>query len=314
MMKNSIFHIVLVAILVVLPLFFGEYYVNLGSQIMVAVIFAASLNLLVGYGGLTSLGHATYLGLAAYTSAWLFQKYGMSHDYTAVIALLFTTFIGAIFGWISLRASGLSFLMLTLALSQIIWGIGYRWVALTNGDNGISGLTRPSPFGINLENSNNFYWFCLIVTVVSLFFIARIVNSPFGTSLKGTRDQEKRMSALGYNVWMIRWVTFIMASFFGAVSGLLYVYLNKYIHPSVISITSSAEGLLCVIAGGAGTLAGPILGSILIVLLKNYVSGFVERWNMLLGIIFVFIVIFMPAGMAPGFKQLKNRWFGGKKP
>jgi branched-chain amino acid transport system permease protein len=281
---------------------------------MVAVVFAASLNLLVGYGGLTSLGHATYLGLAAYTSAWLFQNFGMTHDYTAAIALVFTTFVGAIFGWISLRASGLSFLMLTLALSQIIWGIGYRWVGLTNGDNGIAGLTRPTPFGVNLEISNNFYWFCLIITIVCLFFIARIVNSPFGSSLKGTRDQEKRMSALGYNVWMIRWVTFVMASFFGAVSGLLYIYLNKYIHPSVISITSSAEALLCVIAGGAGTLAGPILGSILIVLLKNYVSGFVERWNMLLGIIFVFIVIFMPAGMAPGFTQLKNRLFGGKKP
>jgi len=314
MMKKYALYALLVAILIILPLFFGEYYVNLGSQIMVAVVFAASLNLLVGYGGLTSLGHATYLGLAAYTSAWLFQNFGMTHDYTAVIAIVFTTFVGAIFGWISLRASGLSFLMLTLALSQIIWGIGYRWVGLTNGDNGIAGLTRPTPFGINLEISNNFYWFCLLVTIVCLFFISRIVNSPFGSSLKGTRDQEKRMSALGYNVWMIRWVTFVMASFFGAISGLLYIYLNKYIHPSVISITSSAEGLLCVIAGGAGTLAGPILGSILIVLLKNYVSGFVERWNMLLGIIFVFIVIFMPAGMAPGFTQLKNRLFGGKKP
>jgi branched-chain amino acid transport system permease protein len=314
MMKNIISYVVLVLILIALPLFFGEYYVNLGSQIMIATIFAASLNLLVGYGGLTSLGHATYLGLSAYTSAWLFQKYGMSHAYTAPIALLFTTFVGAIFGWIALRASGLSFLMLTLALSQIIWGLGYRWVDLTNGDNGISGLTRPTPFGINLEISTNYYWFSLVITVVSLFFIARVVNSPFGASLRGTRDQEKRMRALGYNVWMIRWITFVMASFFGAVAGLLYIYLNKYIHPSVMSITSSAEALLCVIAGGAGTLAGPIIGSILVVLLKNYVSGFVERWNMLLGFIFVFIVIFMPSGMAPGFTQLKNRWFGGKKP
>lgn len=312
-MKNALIYLTLVIVLTILPLYFGEYYVNLGSQIMVAVVFAASLNLLVGYGGLASLGHATYLGLSAYTSAWLFQKYGMTHDYSALIALVFTTLVGGIFGWISLRASGLSFLMLTLALSQIIWGIGYRWVGLTNGDNGIAGLTRPAPFGINLEISTNFYWFCLLVTVVCLFFIARIVNSPFGSSLRGTRDQEKRMSALGYNVWMIRWVTFVIASFFGAVAGLLYIYLNKYIHPSVISITSSAEALLCVIAGGAGTLAGPILGSILIVLLKNYVSGFIERWNMLLGIVFVFIVIFMPAGMSPSFVQIKNRLFGVKK-
>ena len=311
--KNNYFYLAVAAILTIAPMFFGEYYVNLGSQIMIAAVFAASLNILVGYGGLTSLGHATYLGLSAYTSAWLFLKTGLDHGYTAIIAIAFTTFVGAIFGWISLRASGLSFLMLTLALSQIVWGIGYRWVGLTNGDNGLSGLTRPTPFGWDLEDSTNFYWFTLIITIVCLFFIARIVNSPFGASLKGTRDQDKRMSALGFNVWKIRWISFVLSSFFGAISGLLYIYFNKYVHPSVISITSSAEGLLCVIAGGAGTLAGPILGSILIVLLKNYVSGFVERWNMLLGIIFVFIVIFMPTGMVPGIIQLKNRFFGGKK-
>ena len=312
-LKNNYFNWAVLLILIIAPMFFGEYYVNLGSQIMIAAVFAASLNLIVGYGGLTSLGHATYLGVAAYTSAWLYLKTGMDHGYSAIIAILFTTLIGAIFGWISLRASGLSFLMLTLALSQIIWGIGYRWVSLTNGDNGLSGLTRPSPFGWDLEDSTNFYWFTLIITVLCLIVIAKIVNSPFGASLKGTRDQDRRMSALGFNVWQIRWVTFILSSLFGAISGLLYVYFNKYIHPSVISITSSAEALLCVIAGGAGTLAGPILGSILIVLLKNYVSGFVERWNMLLGFIFVFIVIFMPSGMVPGIQQIKNRFFGVKK-
>ena len=312
-LKNNYFYLAVALILTIAPLFFGEYYVNLGSQIMIAAVFAASLNILVGYGGLTSLGHATYLGLSAYTSAWLFLKTGWDHGTTAIIAIVFTTVIGAIFGWISLRASGLSFLMLTLALSQIIWGIGYRWVALTNGDNGLSGLTRPSPFGWDLENSTNFYWFTLIITIGCLFFIGLIVNSPFGASLKGTRDQDKRMSALGFNVWKIRWVSFVISSFFGAISGLLYIYFNKYVHTSVMSITSSAEALLCVIAGGAGTLAGPILGSILIVMLKNYVSGFVERWNMLLGIIFVFIVIFMPTGMVPGILQLKNRLFGVKK-
>jgi branched-chain amino acid transport system permease protein len=312
-LKNSLTYFALILVCTLLPLVSGEYYVNLGSQIMIAAVFAASLNLLVGYGGLTSLGHATFLGLAAYVSAWLYLNMGMGHAYSAPVALGLTTLVGALFGWISLRASGLSFLMLTLALSQIVWGVGYRWVSLTNGDNGLSGLTRPMPFGWDLENSTNFYWFTLIVTIACLFFIGKIVNSPFGASLKGTRDQDKRMSALGYDVWKIRWITFVMSSFFGAISGLLYVYFNKYIHPSVISITSSAEALFCVIAGGSGTLAGPIIGSILIVLLKNYVSGFVERWNMLLGVIFVFIVIFMPAGLVPGIVQLKTRLLGDKK-
>jgi branched-chain amino acid transport system permease protein len=299
-------------VLVALPWVVGEYFVNLASQVLITAVFAASLNLLVGYAGLTSLGHASYLGLSAYISAWLATKMGLGHAVTAPLALLLTTAIGGLFGWIALRATGLGFLMLTLALSQIIWGLGYRWVSVTNGDNGISGLTRPHPFGINLDISSHYFWFVLVVTSVCLYVIARLVHSPFGASLRGTRDQPRRMSALGFNVWGIRWVTFVLASFFAAVAGLLYVYFHKYIHPSVTSITVSAEALLCVIAGGAGTLSGPVLGAILVVLLKNYASAYIERWNMLLGLVFVFIVIFMPAGLKSGLDAWTTRFRGSK--
>lgn len=298
--------------LAAMPLFAGEYFVNLASQILIAVVFASSLNLLVGYGGLTSLGHASFLGLSAYISAWLATKMGLGHAVTAPAALLLTTLIGMAFGWIALRATGLGFLMLTLALSQIVWGLGYRWVAVSNGDNGISGLSRPMPFGWDLEVSSHFFWFSLIVTVASLFLMARLVHSPFGASLRGTRDQPRRMSALGFNVWGIRWVSFVVSSFFAAVAGLLYVYFHKYIHPSVMSITVSAEALLCVIAGGAGTIAGPVLGAFVVVVLKNYASAYIERWNLLLGLVFVFIVIFMPAGMVAGFAHWARRLRGGK--
>jgi len=291
--------LLVIAFLISIPFFSGEYYINLGSQMLIAAIFASSLNLLVGYGGLTSLGHAVYLGLSAYITALLITKLGMNHAETAAIALTATTVMGMLFGWIALRATGLGFLMLTLALSQIFLGLAYRWVSMTNGDNGISGMTRPSPFGINLDESNYFYWFVLSIFLVSIFVISRIVQSPFGVSICGTRDQSKRMTALGFNVWLVRWITFVLASFFGAVAGLLYVYFHKYIHPTVMSITSSAEALLCVIAGGAGTLTGPIIGAFLVMILKNYVSGYVERWNMLLGAVFVFIVLFMPSGITP---------------
>ena len=134
MNRISIFLVLL--FLALLPLVSGEYFVNLGSQILIAVIFASSLNLLVGYAGLTSLGHASYLGLSAYISALLSIKMGLGHSVTAPASLLLTTLIGMVFGWIALRATGLGFLMLTLALSQIVWGLGYRWVSVTNGDNG----------------------------------------------------------------------------------------------------------------------------------------------------------------------------------
>ena len=310
---NRLWVLLGIVFLAVLPLMSGEYFVNLGSQILIAVIFASSLNLLVGYAGLTSLGHATYMGLSAYISAWLSIKMGLDHTITAPAALLLTTLIGMVFGWIALRATGLGFLMLTLALSQIVWGLGYRWVSVTNGDNGLSGLTRPHPFGIDLDISNNFYWFALIITCACIYAISVLIRSPFGASIRGTRDQARRMSALGYNVWAIRWTTFVIASFLGAVAGLLYVYFHKYIHPSVMAITVSAEALLCVIAGGSGTLAGPLLGAWVVVVLKNYASAYVERWNMLLGLVFLFIVIFMPAGLVSAVDVWKKRFGSGSK-
>ncbi|OFZ86545.1 MAG: ABC transporter permease [Betaproteobacteria bacterium RBG_16_64_18] len=300
---------VVVAIaLAVFPLVAGDFYVNLGSQIFVAAIFAASLNLLVGYGGLTSLGHASWIGLASYTSAWLFLKMGVGHMLSAPIALVGTTLVAGVFGWIALRATGLGFLMITLALSQVVWGTAYRWASVTNGDNGLTGLTRPAPFGINLDEAAAFYYFALAVTALSLWMMGKFVNSPFGAALRGTRDQPRRMSALGHDVWLIRWITFVYSAFWGAVAGLLYVYYNKYIHPTALSLTNSAEGLLGVIAGGSGTLAGPVVGAAIVVLMKNYVSAYIERWNMLLGFVFVAIVLFVPDGLVPGVRRLWTRW------
>jgi branched-chain amino acid transport system permease protein len=304
--------VVLALMLVALPWVAGEFYVNLSSQILIAAIFAASLNLLVGYGGLPSLGHASYLGMAAYVSAWLSLKFGLGHWITAPAALAATTLMACVFGWIALRATGLGFLMITLALSQVLWGLGYRWVSVTNGDNGLSSLTRPAPFGISLESAMAFYYFALIVTVASIWLMARLVASPFGAGLCGTRDQPRRMAALGHDVWRIRWLTFVYAGFWGAVSGLLYVYYHKYIHPTSLALTSSAEALLGVIAGGAGTLAGPIVGAGIVLVLKNYASAYIERWNMLLGFVFLAIILFMPDGVVPGLRRAWVRLRGGK--
>jgi branched-chain amino acid transport system permease protein len=286
------------------PFLAGDFYINLASQILIAAIFALSLNLLVGFGGMTSLGHASYLGVAAYISALLTTRYGFGHGAAALISIGGTVAMAALFGVIALRATGLGFLMITLALSQVLWGLAYRMSNITNGDNGVSGLTRPAPFGISLENPVAFYWFALIVAVIAFGTMAIFVSSAFGSSLQGVRDQPRRMAALGFNPWMIRWITFVYAGFWAGISGLLYVYYNKYIHPTSLSTTSSAEALLGVIAGGSGTLGGPVVGAALVLLLKNYVSAYVERWNMLLGLVFLFIVLVMPAGIVPGVTRL----------
>jgi branched-chain amino acid transport system permease protein len=298
------------AVAILLPFFAGDFYINLASQILIATIFALSLNLLVGFGGMTSLGHASYLGVAAYLSALLTSRYGFDHGTAALISMLGTVAMAAFFGVIALRATGLGFLMITLALSQVLWGLAYRLSDVTNGDNGITGLTRPAPFGISLDSAASFYWFALIVAVFAFAMMAIFVSSSFGSSLKGVRDQPRRMAALGFNPWMIRWITFIYAGFWGGIAGLLYVYYNKYIHPTSLSTTSSAEALLGVIAGGSGTLTGPAVGAALVLLLKNYASAYIERWNMLLGLVFLFIVLVMPTGIVPGLHQLADRLRG----
>lgn len=310
---NKLWLLVIIGCFALLPFVAGDFYVNLGSQMMIAATFALSLNLLAGYGGLTSLGHAAFLGLSAYFLVWLTTRLGIGHAAATLLAITGTTLCAALFGLIALRASGLGFLMITLALSQVLWGLAYRWVSVTNGDNGMTGLTRPKPFGISIDSAASFYWFALIVATLAFFLITIFVTSAFGSSLKGTRDQSRRMAALGYNVWLIRWVTFIYAGFWGGIAGILYVYYNKYIHPSSLSITSSAEGLLGVIAGGSGTLVGPIVGSVLVTFLKNYASSYIDRWNMLLGFVFMFIVIVMPEGIVPGVRRLASRYWGTRK-
>jgi branched-chain amino acid transport system permease protein len=292
------------------PLVAGEYYIDLASQILIAAVFALSLNLLVGYCGLTSLGHAAYLGLAAYFSAWFSLRFGLGHLTSAPLALACTTLCAALFGLVALRASGLGFLMITLAIGQVLWGLAFRWSAVTGGDNGLSGLTRPAPFGLDLGGATAFYYFTLIITVAAAVAITLLAGSAFGALMRGTRDQPRRMGALGHNVWLVRYLAFVAAGFFGGVAGLQYVWYHKFVHPHALSLTSSAETLLMVIAGGTGTVAGPIVGAAIVVLLKNYVSAYVERWTMLLGFVFLMIVLFMPEGLVPGLQRAWSRVVG----
>jgi branched-chain amino acid transport system permease protein len=210
----------------------------------------------------------------------------------------------ALFAVLSLRSTGIGFIMITLALGQILWGLAYRWISVTGGDNGITVHGRPAPFGFDLNTANSFYYMTLVIFVITMASVAIFVRSPLGAALMGTRDQPRRMNALGYHVWAIRFWACLFSGLLTAVSGILFVYYNQFISPQTLALTSSAEVLLMVISGGAGTLFGPIVGAALVVVVKNVVSGYIERWNMLLGAIFVAIVILMPEGLVPGSMRL----------
>ena len=299
--------IVAVLALVAVPYATTEiYYVNIASQILLYAVFALGLSVLVGYAGLVSLGHAGLFGVASYAVAY---QLAAGHPHAAAVfgGLVIALVVTAGFAFLSLRATGISFIMITLALGEILWGLAYRWISLTNGDNGVSISARPAPFGLSLADAPAFYWASLVVFLVTIAAMAIFVASPFGAALRGTRDQPRRMTALGYNVWLTRFLAFLFSGFWSGVAGLLYLYYNQFISPQAVALSASAEALLMVIAGGTATLAGPIVGAALVIMMKYVVSAYVERWNFVLGAIFVLIVVFMPEGLVPGCTRLW-RW------
>ena len=301
-------------ILAALPLWVGStYYVNIASQILIYAIFALGINVLVGYAGLVTLGHAGLFGIAAYAAGRIMNA-GLDHLTVAAGALAVTLLAAALFAALALRGTGLGFVMITVALGQIVWGIAYRWISITNGDNGVSVKGRPSPLGLSLASPAAFYWATLIVFLVALVSMAIFVASPFGASLRGTRDQPRRMNALGYHVWMIRFVAFLFSGFWSGVAGVLYLYYNQFVSPQIVALTASAEALLMVISGGTATLLGPIAGAALVVIMKNVASAYIERWNFVLGAIFVVIVVFMPEGLVPGTVRLTRRTMAAFRP
>src|SRR5256886_2431218 len=309
MTRGGILALALCAVLLLaVPWIIGnEFYVNMASQVLIYALFALSINMMLGYGGMVSLGHAGYLGIAGYACI-LATIAGYDQVTAAIFAIALSTTAAAFFGLLSLRAPGLGFIMITLALGQIVWGIAYRANDLTGGDNGIRHPARPMPFGIDIRDAASFYYFTLVVFAVALFCIWRFSRSPFGASLMGTRDQPRRMRMLGHHVWLVRLITFVMAGFWASVASVLYVYYNLFLSPHAISLQQSAEILLMAILGGASSLTGPIVGAAIVTLVKNVVSTYVERWNTLLGLIFVVVIMFMPYGLVPGGAQLWRRW------
>lgn len=294
-------------VLATLPLWLtSSYYLNIASQVLIYAILAIGLNVLVGYAGLVSLGHAGLFGIAAYAGATLINA---DHGSLIVVAgaLVVTLAATALFALLALRASGLGFVMITVALGQIVWGVAYRWISLTNGDNGISISSRPAPFGLSLSTAPAFYWASLFVFLIALASVAIFVASPFGAAVRGARDQPRRMTALGFNVWLTRFLAFLFSGFWSGVAGLLYLYYNQFVSPQTVALTASAEALLMVIAGGTATLLGPIAGAALVIVIKDVASAYVEHWNFMLGAIFVLIVVFMPEGLVPGSLRLW-RW------
>jgi len=281
------------AVLIALPFGLSEYYVSLATRMIILALFAMSLDLLLGYAGLASLGHAAFFGVSAYAAALLVLRAGWSPWLSLVAGIALATLTGAVYGLLALRARGTYFLMITLALAQVLWGIAFGWRTMTGGDDGLPNVPRPELVAATLP----FYYFTLLTVGLGAALLFCIVRSPFGYALRGIRESETRMLALGYDAWLYKYLAFVLASAFAGLAGAMYAYYNKFVGIDYLHVVRSAEALLMVILGGAGTLLGPAIGAALIVLLENVISAYTQRWLLVLGAIYVVVTLLAPRGL-----------------
>jgi branched-chain amino acid transport system permease protein len=296
---------------VTFPLFMHVYHTYLLTEVLIYTIFALSLNLLMGYTGLASLGHAAFWGMGGYTVALLMAKVGIDNFFLCTgAALLTSTILALAFGFLALRTTGVYFIMITLALGQMLWALAWRWASLTGGSNGLHDVIRPD-FLLSWSNvsSTSFYYLVLIITVPAIFLIYRVTTSPFGQTLIGIRENEPRMQALGYNTWRYKYSCYVLAAIFGALAGALKVFQDGSINPGSASITISGLVILMVLTGGPGTFFGPVIGAGVVWIVKSILSSYTPYWGAALGIILVIIVLFSPQGITPLITKLFAKLF-----
>ena len=286
-------------IIIILPQLVSSYYTGLMVEMLIFGVFALSLNLLLGYTGLPSLGHSAFFGTAAYT-AGIFSLRVTDNFWIDSMAGLFAAMVMAgLFGLLVLRTTGAYFLMLTFALAQVVWSAAFKWRTMTGGDNGLPGIARPdfSWLPWSLWDTSVYFYFALVVSLLVLVAMYYLVHSPYGLTLQGIRENEGRMQSLGYNTWLHKMVVFVLAGFFAGIGGVLFAYYYGFVGNSEVSVLLSAEVFLMVILGGAGTLLGPAFGAGAVVLLRNFVSDYTGRWLLILGVIYVVVVLFAPKGV-----------------
>jgi branched-chain amino acid transport system permease protein len=288
----------------------NSFVILLATRALAFSILVMSVDLLLGFTGLPSLGQAAYLGVGAYATAILAAKYqvGLSYDFwlVAVLGILVGAALAAVFGLLALRASGVYFLMITLALGQCVWGLAYRWNSLTGGDNGINIPVRPN-FGIDLASEVNFFYLVFGFFAVSLWLMYILVRSPFGRSLEGIRECEPRMQILGYNVWLHKYAAFVIAGGFGGLAGVLWAHTAGIVSPENVVLTTSVDALLMAVLGGAGTLVGGVIGSFIVFGLREYLSTLVPWWQYVLGAVYVLTILYLPTGLMGIPERIRQR-------
>ncbi|MBI5651333.1 MAG: branched-chain amino acid ABC transporter permease [Chloroflexi bacterium] len=292
---------------IIYPFVVRIFFISLAIEVLIFALFAMSLDLLLGYTGLTSFGHAAYFGLGAYTLAYISSTRDIALNLTnnllvTMPAVIIVCALAALaIGFLALRTRGIYYLMVTLAFGQMLHSVALSFSRVTGGSDGLAGVPRPSigigPLVYNFDSRESIYFLVLAFLVFSFWILHRIVNSPFGLTLRGIRENEARLRALGYNTFRYKMAASVVAGIFAGIAGALLAAYLSIASPDNLYWTTSGYAMIMLIVGGSGTLTGPIYGAATVRLLRNFISTATDRWETMLGLVFILVVIFAPRGI-----------------
>lgn len=275
----------------------GTYVTGLAAEILIFAIFAMSLDLLIGYTGLMSFGHAAFFGVSTYAMVIVGVHLGWSGWIGFGVGVLMSAVTAFVIGFFAIRVSGIPFLMITMAFAQLLMSISIKWRSVTGGTDGLSGFQRPTLFGLSLEHRPTEYYVVLVGFLFVLFFLRRLIHSPLGSIFIGIKENEQRMLAAGYPVQRFKLIAFTLAGTLAGIGGGLYALHNAFVSSDILHWSLSGDAIIMVILGGVGTIIGPILGAAAFLLLKNVVSSHTHYWLLWVGTIFILCVMFLPQGL-----------------
>ena len=292
------------ALAAVAPFLLGPYPLAIGTEMLIAMLFAASLHFMMGPGGMASFGHAAWFGIGAYASAFAVHLLAAPMPLGLVLAPLAAGVMAALFGAFVVRLSGVYLAMLTLAFAQIVWAIAFQWVDLTGGDNGILGVW-PAPL---VAGPRGFYWLALVLAIAGTLGLRVILAAPFGYALRGVRDQRLRAEAIGLPATRLQLAAFTLSGAAAGLAGGLYAYAKGSVFPTYISLGHSVDALLMVLLGGVATMSGPILGALAYTGLYDVLLSAISLWRLVLGAAIIVLVLAAPEGIAGGIARLWQRF------
>ena len=306
MTRYRVLALAAVLALAMLPWVLARHQLSLLTDLLIFGLFALSLDLIMGYTGMVSFGHAAYFGLGAYGSALVLIHFGQPIPVALLAGALLAGVIAAPVGWFSTRATGIYFAMLTLAFAQLLYTVAYKWRDLTGGSDGIAGVPKTALFwgGPSLASPRAFYFVVAAAVVLSLLLCRALTRSPFGRALQAVRENERRFIALGRDPRPFKVVVFVIAAVFAGLAGALFAPFRGFASPEVMFWVLSGQGLMMVITGGIGTLVGPIVGAMVFILVQEILSSYTEHWMIFTGAIFVLMVVFLPGGLVGTARRL----------